>query len=497
MKFFNRTWKLGVSLFLCLCLLSMTAFASEQPVKSDPVEETGQKEASAEAADEEMTQDEEKREEDKEEEEKEDEEKDTEEPVSKEEGLTAKEPEAFVREDRGETGADPLTQETENTADIETANAEAEEACDGTEIEPGTVVESGDCGFSIGTLFYKVTFLGEDAYKLTIYGTGKMLTIGATYGAPWHKYSEGLVSIEIQDGVESIAQYAFTGCDNVTSLTIPASVTTIYSKAFQMRGLKSVYFLGSWHEKFKPDAFDRTEDLVIHYDQNDASWEGRSFANAAMQSNDLSLTMIQAGEATCTKDGNPLYYYNEAWDKFFSDADGKLEITDRKELVIPALGHDWDEGVVTTEATAALEGVMTYTCLRCDEIRTEAIPILSEDPAPDAGTSDAGTPDAGTPDDGKTDEIVWDAEKPAGNGPEENMEEDEIQGPDEGRDLVLNLNLSSQKQRKGTPAGRIQDAASSAGSVKTADENNQFLYLVLLLFSFGAIILVIRRRINR
>ncbi len=77
------------------------------------------------------------------------------------------------------------------------------------------------------------------------------------------------------------------------------------------------------------------------------------------------------------------------------------------------------------------------------------------------------------------------------------MEEDEIQGPDEGRDLVLNLNLSSQKQRKGTPAGRIQDAASSAGSVKTADENNQFLYLVLLLVSFGAIILVIRRRINR
>ena len=41
---------------------------------------------------------------------------------------------------------------------------------------------------------------------------------------------------------------------------------------------------------------------------------------------------------------------------------------------IPALGHTWDEGVVTVEPTTEAEGVMTYTCTVCGEERTEAIP---------------------------------------------------------------------------------------------------------------------------
>ena len=40
----------------------------------------------------------------------------------------------------------------------------------------------------------------------------------------------------------------------------------------------------------------------------------------------------------------------------------------------PALGHDWDEGKVTTEPTATKDGVKTFTCKRCGETRTEAIP---------------------------------------------------------------------------------------------------------------------------
>ncbi|MCD8147073.1 MAG: 5'-nucleotidase C-terminal domain-containing protein [Clostridiales bacterium] len=36
--------------------------------------------------------------------------------------------------------------------------------------------------------------------------------------------------------------------------------------------------------------------------------------------------------------------------------------------------HVWDEGTVTTEATATEDGVMTYTCTVCGETKTEAIP---------------------------------------------------------------------------------------------------------------------------
>ncbi len=41
-----------------------------------------------------------------------------------------------------------------------------------------------------------------------------------------------------------------------------------------------------------------------------------------------------------------------------------------------ALGHDWNEGVVTTPASQTAEGVKTFTCKRCSAAKTEAIAKL-------------------------------------------------------------------------------------------------------------------------
>lgn len=46
----------------------------------------------------------------------------------------------------------------------------------------------------------------------------------------------------------------------------------------------------------------------------------------------------------------------------------------KDETVIPALGHSWDEGVVTKEATLDEDGEITYTCTVCGETKTEIIP---------------------------------------------------------------------------------------------------------------------------
>ena len=73
----------------------------------------------------------------------------------------------------------------------------------------------------------------------------------------------------------------------------------------------------------------------------------------------------QERPATCTQGGLVMYVcacgssYNEA--------------------VYPALGHDWDSGTVTKEPTATETGIRTYACTRCNETKTESIPVVSVD----------------------------------------------------------------------------------------------------------------------
>ena len=73
----------------------------------------------------------------------------------------------------------------------------------------------------------------------------------------------------------------------------------------------------------------------------------------------------QERPATCTQDGFVKYVcacgssYNEA--------------------VYPALGHAWDSGKVTKQPTATETGIRTYACTRCNETKTESIPVVSVD----------------------------------------------------------------------------------------------------------------------
>ena len=41
-----------------------------------------------------------------------------------------------------------------------------------------------------------------------------------------------------------------------------------------------------------------------------------------------------------------------------------------------ALGHAWDDGVITIRPTEEQEGELTYSCIRCNAVRTETLPIV-------------------------------------------------------------------------------------------------------------------------
>lgn len=73
------------------------------------------------------------------------------------------------------------------------------------------------------------------------------------------------------------------------------------------------------------------------------------------------LTKTEALSATCEEDGHTAYWTCGGCGRLFGDAEGNTEIN-REDTVLEKFGHDWDEGIVTTEPTCEKDGVITYTC---------------------------------------------------------------------------------------------------------------------------------------
>ena len=88
-----------------------------------------------------------------------------------------------------------------------------------------TVTASGSCGEN---LTWVLSYDGE----LTILGTGAMTDYSYGNWAPWFDYRESILSINIGEGVTTIANQTFRDCTSLITVTIPASVTTIGEAAF-------------------------------------------------------------------------------------------------------------------------------------------------------------------------------------------------------------------------------------------------------------------------
>ena len=94
-------------------------------------------------------------------------------------------------------------------------------------------VEQGACGDNLTW-----SFTGD---TLTISGTGPMYDFtgvgeagpgGPNDDCPWKDCRSWIVSVEFTGNVTSIGDYAFTGCTELKSITIPESVTSIGASAF-------------------------------------------------------------------------------------------------------------------------------------------------------------------------------------------------------------------------------------------------------------------------
>lgn len=95
------------------------------------------------------------------------------------------------------------------------------------EIFAANIVASGYCGGEgDGT---NLTWTLDSDGLLTVNGKGKMKSSSSGY--PWGAKKDAIKEVVCSNGVESIGRYAFQNCDNLTSITIPESMTRIEERA--------------------------------------------------------------------------------------------------------------------------------------------------------------------------------------------------------------------------------------------------------------------------
>lgn len=164
------------------------------------------------------------------------------------------------------------------------------------------------------------------------------MSLGSLLLCPAGKKGE----VTVWEDTEKIAEDAFIGCVNLTKVNIPSTVKEISDNAFN----------------------GCSDELVIACDCDSYAAEFAKNRNLATELTHVGSQVWKITlEPTCIAVGNK--------ELVCSGCEYSYE-----KVTISALGHNYDNGVVTTKATCENDGVLTYTCTRtdCSDTYTEVIP---------------------------------------------------------------------------------------------------------------------------
>ena len=188
-----------------------------------------------------------------------------------------------------------------------------------------------------------VTAIGSYAFsgcahlRCVYFPAGGLTTIG--YNA--FSGCTQLKDVILPDGLTRIEMNVFNRCSALTEVTIPASVTEVRGFSFMgCTALTDVYYTGTqaqWDAVRIDTAYGNPfKNAAVHVDAEQhvfGAWQ----------------TVEQPG---CEQPGTI--------SRTCTNGCGLKQAAS-----IPALGHDWDEGVVTKESEGVLCGILHVTCKRC------------------------------------------------------------------------------------------------------------------------------------
>ena len=114
--------------------------------------------------------------------------------------------------------------------------------------------ESGTCGDNLQWQF-------ADGV-LTITGSGAMTDYTSQQKAPWNHLAGSITHLSLPEGLTSIGNRAFTGCEQLGSITIPTSVKTIGVGAFYRNKSVTTLTLSAGLTAIQRSAFEECTSLV-------------------------------------------------------------------------------------------------------------------------------------------------------------------------------------------------------------------------------------------
>ena len=120
------------------------------------------------------------------------------------------------------------------------------------------------CGATAGDNVYWA-LVGD---TLTIGGSGDMADYADASSVPWNNSITAIKTVGIENGVTHVGAYAFSGCENLTLVTIPKSVVNIGNNAFNDCTNLDVYYTGTkaeWDELTKGSGNDSLTNATLHY----------------------------------------------------------------------------------------------------------------------------------------------------------------------------------------------------------------------------------------
>ena len=246
---------------------------------------------------------------------------------------------------------------------------------------PGSFDVSKASGWDGGTVNGTTLTVDDDAAQVTCsYDVGNSKTMDVTLNA---NFNYCTVTFDSNGGSSVDSQSVIKG-GHATEPETP---------------LKTCSALVGWYtDSGLVDAFDFDNailtDMTLY-----AKWTDSHTPGAAVKEKETA--------PSCTEDGS---YENVVFCTVCS-----TELS-RDTVIVPATGHNWNNGVVTLEPTTEAEGIRTYTCAACGNTRTETIaklPPETEAPTEPAETeTETKTPETEEPKETETETKAPETEEP-------------------------------------------------------------------------------------